>query len=231
MISGTRKITRPKNLILVVILCSVLISSIVLVDIASTGYEYEISNPTIFSAFPETLYFYNISEGVTINRHSFIVFLPVNHSGNTHIIPREVSTIFWFKDANYGSDLSLFVVSVTDNLRNGTFSFNNHDYDQLEKKDSDWWAPSLIHFVFNDGPDVSLVRLGLEVEIILSNINGDAFDNHDFCFQLEINVTYSRWWYNIRLSEGHQMNSYRCNLTQDGLVNIQSLEYGLPHYP
>ncbi len=228
---GIESISRSlkmKRLLVVTAICVILVSSVAIVDVTSAGYEYDISEASFSHGFPETIFFYNISEGLTSNIFSFITVLPVNHSGHHHIIPRDLSLLFWFKDASDGTDLSTFIDAVLYNRRNGTFSISLHDYDQVDKSESGWWAPSLIRVVFNDRPDADIVEFGLELELILVNLFGDDFNGHELNVQLEMNVTYSRWWYGLSVSPSHQTVQYIFNLPDDGIATIQSLEYGLP---
>ncbi len=229
---GIESISRSKKmkrlLVVTTICCVILISSVAIVDVTSAGYEYDISEPSFSHGFPETIFFYNISEGMTPNIFSFIAVLPTNHSGHHHIIPREVSIIFWFRDASDGSDLSSFIDAVLYYRPNSTFSINLHEYNQVDKSDSGWWAPSLFRVIFNDRPDATIVEFGIELKLLLMNIFGDDFNGHEINVKLEMNVTYSRWWYVLSVSPSHQTVQYTFNLPDDGIATIQSLEYGLP---
>lgn len=223
---GTKSFAHPrelKKLGLVILICVILISSVIIVDMASAGYEHNISEPSFSHDFPKTILFHNISEGITSNMFSLILDFAVNHSGHHHIIPREISLLFWFKADTARTDLSKFIDAVLYYRRNGTFDISHHNYDQMDMTESGWWAPSLLHFVFNDRPDIDFVRFGLELKIILVNFFGDNFVGHELNVQLEMNVTYSRWWYSLPVSESHQTEFYHYNLTQDCLVEIQTL--------
>ena len=230
--SSSLGIAENRNVIVVLFVSVVLISSVIAVDIGLGGHEYQMAKPTLDSAIPNTLYFYNISEGVTGNTHSIIIDLPTNHSGSSHIIPREVSIIFWFKDLTDGSSLFPFVNAVWDTITNCTLSLRLHDYDDIQQEnESGWYAPSSLTFAFNDIPNVDIVRLGVGLEIVFANYYGNGFDGHVLSCQIAMNVTYSRLWNSFCVSESHQINSYHFNATQDGLIMIESLEYGFPHYP
>ena len=229
---GIESISRSQKtkrlLVVTAICCVILVSSVAIVDVTSAGYEYDISEPSFSHGFPETIYFSNISERYTSNIFSFIAVLPANHSGHHHIIPREISLLFWFRDASDGTDLSTFIDAVLYLRRNGTFSISLLDHGLVDKSDSGWYAPSLIRVIFNDRPDATIVEFGLELKLLLVNIFGDDFNGHELNVQLEMNVTYSRWWYVLSVSPSHQTVQYIFNLPDDGIATILSLEDGLP---
>ncbi len=228
---GIETVTQSQKLkryLLVAAICVILVSSVAIVDLTSAGYEYEVDEPSFSHDFPETVFFYNISEGVTSNIFSFIIVLPTNHSGHHHIIPTSLSLVFWFRDATDGSDLSSFIYDVFELSWNSSLSLNTHDYDRIHTSESDWWAPSQLHYVINDQPDVNHVRFGLAFELLFVNSNGEGFDGHELNVRLDMNVTYSRWWYGLSLSKSHQTVEYSFNLPDDGITALESLEYGLP---
>ncbi|KXH70076.1 MAG: hypothetical protein AM326_04675 [Candidatus Thorarchaeota archaeon SMTZ-45] len=225
---GSEKINSSLTLrreVLVLVISAIVISSVIIVDISLAGHEYKVSEPTFTHRFPETIYFYNISEGVNFNEFSFIVELPVNHSGDHHLIPREISLLFWFRDNDSGVDLSTFIYAIQDGPRNSTFSFYLHDFDMVNKYENGWWSPTLLTFILNENPDVDSVSFGLYLELLLANINGDDFDGHELNAQLEMNVTYSRWWFGLPVNRVHQTISFVFNLPDDGVADVQSLEY------
>ncbi len=220
-----------RNLLLVLVISSVLVSSIVIVDISAGEHEYEMPDPIVHLEFPEILYFYNISEGVSVNTFSCIFEFPSNISGSQQIIAREVSLIFWFKDITDGSSVSTFIYNIHDNLRNCSVSLNNHIFSEVNSEKDGWWASSELRFVFNEEPSADSITLGVAFEIFLINQNGPTFDNHEVKAQMDMNVTYSRWWQGIRINDSHQTNSYLYKLTPNGIVTIESLVYGLPNQP
>jgi hypothetical protein len=226
-VSTNRPLTL-RRIALILVISFIAISSVIIVDVNLAGYEYEISEPSFSHGFPETIFFYNSSEGVTCNIFSFIVILPANHSGHHCIIPREISLLFWFKDASDGLDLSTFILEATEHSRNSTCSINFHRNYRVDKSEAGWWAPSLVRVAVNDRPDVDFVRFGIEFGLILVNTFGDDFAGHDLNVQLEMNVTYSRWWYGLSVSPSHQIVHCIFNLPDDGITTIQSLESGLP---
>ena len=189
------------------------------------GIEYDVPEPLLSHDFPETIYFYNISGGVTSNRFSIIFDLPTNHSGHHHIIPRELSVMFCFRDNASGADLSQLIWDVDDGIRNGTFSYANHDYDRYWRYVDSWWIPSHIWFVLDEKPEVNLVRCGIFFDLMLVNSFGNSFEGHDINVQLRMNVTYSRWWHGIQVNPHHQIISYIFDLTDDGVAVIQGLVY------
>jgi len=214
-----------KQFAIVVSICIILVSSLIIVDIVSAGHEYSTTEPSFVHDFPETVAFYNISEGVTSNTFSFIVEIPVIHSHHHHIAPKEISFLFWFRDATDGSDLSQFINAVFDNLWNSTFDLRIHDYDQVDRNESGWWAPSVLHVVFNSIPYADSLRFGYDLELILINEFGDDFNGHELEVQLEMNVTYSRWWFGLQIAPSQQTVTHIFNLSDDGVVDIVSLEY------
>ena len=114
---------------------------------------------------------------------------------------------------------------MDDGLRNGTFSYANHDYDRYWRYVDNWWIPSHIWFALDERPDVNLVRCGLSFNLMLLNIFGNSFDGHDINVQLRMNVTYSRWWHGIQVNSLHQTIGYVFDLTDDGVAVIQGLVY------
>ena len=228
---GSESITRSlklKRYLVVTAICVVLVSSVAIVDVTSAGYEYDIDEPSFSHGFPETIFFYNISEGVTGNIFSFIIELPANHSGHHHIVPRAISLLFWFRDASDGSDLSDFIMEVDDTFpQNSTFNIKSHWINQVDKSEFGWFAPSHLEIEVNERPDVDSVSIGSAIEIILVNSFGDDFDAHELNVQLEMNVTYSRWWYGLLVNPLHQTVEYIFNLPDDGIATVQSLEFGL----
>ena len=216
---------KMKRLLVVMAIFVILVSSATIIDVYSAAFEYEISEPSLSHGFPETLIFYNISEGVTGNLFSIIFELPTYHSGHHHIIPREFSLLFCFKDNATGSDLSPFIMDVWDILRNSTLNYNLHWYDPFEKFKDGWWIPSHLRFVLNERPDVDSVRCGILFELILVNHFGDSFDGHELNVQLRMNVTYSRWWYGFQVNPTHQTIEYAFDLPADGVADIQSLDF------
>ncbi|TFH04133.1 MAG: hypothetical protein E4H14_15390 [Candidatus Thorarchaeota archaeon] len=214
-----------RRVALVLIISAIIITSIVITDVSLAGIEYDVPAPVLSHDFPEIIYFYNISDGVTSNIFSIIFEFPTNHSGHHHIIPREFSLMFCFRDNATGADLSPFIMDVMDGLRNGTFSYNNHYYDRYAKYEDGWWIPSYILFVLNEKPDVDIVRCGIMFELMLVNSFGDPFDAHELNIELRMNVTYSRWWYESQISPAHQKIEYVFNLPDDGVADIQSLDF------
>jgi hypothetical protein len=209
----------------VLVVSSVIVTSVLIADVVLAGIEYDVPEPMLSHDFPETIYFYNISEGVTSNRFSIIFDLSTNHSGHHHIVPREFSVMFCFRDNDSGVDLFQLIWDVDDGLRNGTFSYANHDYDRYWRYVDSWWIPSHIWFALNERPEVNLVRCGILFDLMLINSFGNHFDGHDINVQLRINVTYSRWWHGIQVSSFHQIISYVFDLTDDGVAVIQGLVY------
>jgi hypothetical protein len=214
-----------KRVVLVLIVSTIIVTSLVITDVTVAGFEHDVSEPELNHDFPETIYFYNISEGVTGEYFGIIFDIPVNHSGHHHIIPRELSLLFCFRDNVTGADLSSFIWGVDDSIRNGTFSYNLHDYDRFEKYVDGWWMPTHLRFVLNDRPDVFLVKCGILFELIVVNHFGDFFDGHQLDIQLRMNVTYSRWWNTIQVSQAHQTIEYVFDFTDNGVVDVQSLDY------
>ncbi|MFX1578530.1 MAG: hypothetical protein ACFFBJ_02700 [Promethearchaeota archaeon] len=215
-----------KRLLIVAAVCAILVTSVIVVDIVSADHEYELAEPDFTDNFPETLYFYNISEGVTSTIFSFIVDIPVNHSGLTHIVPRELSLIFWFRDITDGSDLSPFIYDVWDTYPlNATFSLSLHDYDRIHIYKDGWWAPSQVTIIINEGLGANIVSFGCAFELALVNTPGDPFDGHEVDVQLAMNVTYSRWWGGLKVNPSQQIVEYDFPLPDDGVAVIQSLEY------
>lgn len=221
-------ILRTKQFLYVVSICVILLSSLVIVDIVSAGYEYEISEPSLSYNFPDTLVFYNTSEGASANIFSFIVELPVKHSGHHHIVPREISLLFWFRDVTNGTNLSQLISDVFENRRNGTFDIAMHDYDRVNRNESGLWAPFQINLIFYDHPNADSLRFGLEVELMLINYIDDFFTGLELDVQLEMNVTYSRWWFGINVAPLHQIVTYNFNLTENGFAEIVKLQNGMP---
>ena len=228
---GSESIDRSlkmKRYLVVTALCVILVSSIAIVDFTSAGYEYDIDEPLFSHGFPETIFFYNISEGVTSNIFSFIVELPANHSGHHHIIPREISLLFWFRDVTDGSDLSSFIYDVIESFpQNSTFNIIRHWADSVDIHEGDWWTPSLISITVDGGPGAESVTIGSAFELILANTLGDPFDAHELNVRLEMNVTYSRWWYGLSMNPSHQTVEYVFDLPDDGIAVVQSLEFGV----
>ncbi|MFW9962371.1 MAG: hypothetical protein ACFFCX_02315 [Candidatus Sifarchaeia archaeon] len=225
---GSEIINNPlkiRRIALFLVISAIVISSVIIVDINLAGHEYRFFEPTFTHSFPESVDFYNISEGVTFNPFSFFVVFPVNHSGHHHIIPREITLLFWFKDNDSSVDLSTFVYAVQDVFRNSTFSFYLHDFDMVNKFEDGWWSPNRLTFTLNENPEVNSVSFGLSLELILVNINGDNFDGHELNVQLEMNVTYSRWWFGLPANRVHQTIRYAFDLPDDGVVDIRCLEY------
>jgi hypothetical protein len=219
-----------KRVSLVAVFCFILVSAVIMVDVVSGEHEFQISQPSFSHDFPDTVYFYNTSGGVTFNTFSIIFNIPANHSGQHHIMPREVSLIFWFRDNNISVDnLSSFVNYVRYIwLMNSTFSFYDRwNYNISASKDG-WWAPCRILFVVNEEPYVNSVDLGCAFELILINSCGHSFDGHELSVRMAMNVTYSRWWYSLRIAQSHQVASYVFNLPESGTVLIESLELGVP---
>ncbi len=214
-----------RRVALVLVISAIIVTSIAITDMTLAGIEYDVPEPVLSHDFPETIYFYNISEGVTSNIFSIIFEFPTNHTGHHHIIPREFTVMFCFRDNATGADLSQLIYDVSDGLRNGTFSYNLHDYNRHWIFVDSWWMPSQIRFVLNDRPDVDLVRCGIFFELLLINSFGDPFDGHEIDVQLRMNVTYSRWWYGIQVSPFHQTIDYVFDLPDDGVADIQSLDY------
>jgi hypothetical protein len=189
------RLLRIKRLLIVAAVCAILVTSVIVVDIVSADHEYELAEPDFTDNFPETLYFYNISEGVTSTIFSFIVEIPAIHSGLTHIVPRELSLIFWFRDATDGSDLSGFIYDVSDMWPyNATFDIIYHWVDHINLHVDDWWTPSQVTIKINEGPSAENVSFGSAFELVLVNTPGDPFDGHELDVRLEMNVTCSRWW-------------------------------------
>jgi len=222
------QILKLKRLSIVVLMCIILLSSLIIVDISVAGYEYEIAQPSFTHDFPDTIFFYNISEGVTSNSFSFIVELPLNHSGHHNIVPSKISLVFRFRNATDGADLSEFINAVFDNLWNSIFSLSMHKYDQINRNESGWWAPSLLTVDFNERLNVDSLIFGYRLELILINTFGEQFNGHELECQLEMNVTYSRWWFGLEINPAHQVVTYNFNLSGVGYTDIQSLEYGSP---
>jgi hypothetical protein len=214
-----------RRIALVVVISAIIVTSVAFTDVALAGNEYDVQEPMLNHDFPEIIYFYNISEGVTSNRFSMILDFPVNHTGHHHIIPREFTMMFCFRDNVTGADLSQLIWDVDDGLRNGTFSYNLHDYDRHWRFADDWWIPSSIRFVLNERPDVNLVSCGIFFELLLVNSLADPFDGHEIDVQLRMNVTYSRWWYGFQVNPTHQTIEFVFDLPDDGVADIQSLEF------
>ncbi|MFW9805764.1 MAG: hypothetical protein ACFFFK_03465 [Candidatus Thorarchaeota archaeon] len=215
-----------KRLVIVALVCAILVTSVIVVDISSADHEYDLEEPSFTDNFPNTLYFYNISEGVTGTIFSFIVNIPVYHSGLHHMVPREISLIYWFRDATDGSDLSGFIYDVSDTwLSNATFDIIYHWADHINLHVDDWWTPSRITFRINEGPGAENVSLGSAFELALINTPGDLFNGHEINVHLAMNVTYSRWWSGLRVNPTQQTVEYDFSLPDSGNVTIQSLEY------
>ena len=167
--SVTRSLTL-KRYLTVAAICVILVSSVAIVDLTSAGYEYEMDEPSFSHSFPDTIFFYNISEGVTGNIFSFIIVLPTNHSGHHHIIPREISLLFWFRDATDGSDLSSFIYDLSDTFpQNSSSNLISHWRDLVDLHEDDWWAPSRISFTVDEGPVAEAIIIGSAFELILVN--------------------------------------------------------------
>ena len=215
-----------KRLLFVAAVCAILVTSVIVVDIVSADHEYELAEPDFMDNFPETLYFYNISEGVTYTIFSFIVDIPANHSGLTHIVPREISLIFWFRDITDGSDMSPFIFGVHEkHPYNATFNLLIHDFDLINIHENGWWAPSQVTIGINEGPGTDTVSFGCAFELILVNTPGDFFNGHEVDIQLAMNITYSRWWGGLRVNPSQQIVEYDFPLPDNGVATIQSLEY------
>jgi hypothetical protein len=166
-----------KRVSLVAVLSIILVSAVIVADVTSGEHEFQIAQPSFSHDFPDTVYFYNISDGVTFNEFSINFNIPANHSGQHHIIPREVSLIFWFRDNNISvDDLSSFVYSVRETWpMSSTFSFNDKwNYNISASKDG-WWAPRRILFIFNEDPYVDSLDLRCGFELILINSCGSSF--------------------------------------------------------
>ncbi len=112
--------------------------------------------------------------------------------------------------------------------RNSSSNIIRHWRDLVDLHKDDWWAPSLISFEVDEGPTAETITIGSAFELILVNFFGDSFDTHEVNVRLEMNVTYSRWWYGLSLSNSHQTVEYEFILPDDGIADIQSLVYGLP---
>ena len=179
---GSENIDRSlklKKYLVVTAVCAILVSSLVIVDITSAGHEYILSEPSFTHDFPETVFFYNISEGATSTIFSFIVDIPANHSGQHHIIPREISLLFWFRDASDGSDVSSFFWDVLDrHPQNGTFNIVRIWADSVNIHEDGWWTRTHITYEYNEDPGVEYVSFGSANELILVNTFCDPFDRH-----------------------------------------------------
>jgi hypothetical protein len=218
-----------KRLLVVTAIFVILVSSVVIVDVTSAGYEYDMPEPSLSHGFPESIFFYNISEGVTSNIFSIIVELPANLSSHHHIVPRDISLLFWFRDASDGSDLSSFIYDLSDTLpMNSSSNIIRHWRDLVGLREDDWWAPSLISFTVDEGPTAEAITIGSAFDLVLVNAFGDSLDTHELNVRLEMNVTYSWWWYGLSVSKTHQTVEYDFNFPDDGIADIVSLEYGLP---
>jgi hypothetical protein len=69
--AGIKRISHPltlRRIALVAVVSSIIVSSAIIVDVSLAGYDYEPDEPSVSHDFPETIYFYNISEGVTAKR-------------------------------------------------------------------------------------------------------------------------------------------------------------------
>ena len=130
--------------------------------------------------------------------------------------------MFCFRDNASGADLSQLILDVDDGLRNGTFSYANHDYDRFWRFVDSWWIPSHYWFALDEKPEVNLVSCGIFFDLMLVNSFGNLFDGHEINVQLRMNVTYSRWWHGIQVSSLHQIISYVFDLR---VAVIQGLVY------
>lgn len=225
---GITAILKTRQFLYVVSICIILVSSLIIVDIVRAGYEYEIPEPSLSHNFPDTVVFYNISEGVSVNIFSFIVELPIKHSGHHHIVPREISLLFWFRDTTNGTNLSPIIYDVFEIRRNATFGIGMHNYDQVNLIESDWWTPSRLRIVFNDHPFIDTLKCGLEFELLLINYIDENYNGLELDVQLEMNVTYSRYWFGQQITPLHQIETHNFKLTENGFTDIEKLQYGKP---
>lgn len=214
-----------RRMLLVAIVSGIAISGIIIADISHAAYQWDLQEPTLEHGFPETVYFYNIGEGVTANRFSLILTLPANRSGHHVIVPREVTLLFKFRDASHGNDLSQFIFEVERNLWNSTLGISLLDYDWISLNESGWYAPSLLRIVLHDIPRVFAVGIGLLLSLVVVNELGVGLDGHELQTQLMMNVTYARWWNGLRVAPSHQTVSYTFDLPNDGISSLESIEY------
>jgi len=225
-----RELARNTKVILVIIVASMVVSGVIAVDVVSAGHQYELAEPVFLHDFPDALYYYNISEAMTQNDFSMRIIIPLNHFGHHHLIPEAISLRLWFMDVDNEENLSQFIIDFVADLSNSSIAllYERH-YGSLSN--GQWWSPSLLYVEFNDVPDVNEVRYGVRSGIHLANINGGKFNGDGLFVRVDMNITYSRWWFNLPVTQSHQTATYSYDLTAGAPIHIYSLEYPYPHLP
>lgn len=210
-----------RKVLFVSLVVGIVISGFIVVDIVTAGYEYTVTEASFAHNIPETVYCHSDRGGVTYNPFSLSLEIPANHSVHHHITPREISLLFWFKDDS-DANLSAFIVDVLEVSLNSTCSIFNKNYDRVNRVEDGWWAPSRHWFAFNERTDMDHLGFGCSFELPLVNCYSNDFDGHELNVRLDLSVTYSRWWFNQRISQFHQTIKYSFSLPDDGTVLVRS---------
>ena len=225
-----RELARNAKVILVIIVGAMVVSGVIAVDVVSAAHQYDLAEPVFIHSFPDALCYYNISEAMTQNDFSMRILIPSNHFGQHHLVPRAISLRLWFMDADSEENLSQFIINFHDDLSNSTLALKyERHYGSLSN--GQWWSPSLLYVEFSDVPDVNEVQYGVRSGIYLANINGGKFNGDGLFVRADMNITYSRWWFSLPVTESHQIATFSYDLSAGSPIHIYSLEYPYPHLP
>jgi hypothetical protein len=221
-------LARDTKVVLTIVIISVVVSGI---DVLAAGHDYQLAEPLFVSSFPNALYYYNIGEAVTENRFSMIITIPSNHFGRNHIVPKAISLRFWFMDADTKENLGDFIIDTQSELSNCTLSLVYEWPHYVGMHKGDWWSPCFLYVEFNDRPDINQVQYGVLWGVVLSNMYGPLFNGTRLFARLDMNITYSRWWFGLSVTGSQQTATYSYDLSSVAPIHIYSLEYPYPHYP
>jgi hypothetical protein len=193
-----------KAIALIICILVMLSTILILFGIETGNVTYENEDARADVEVPTTLWYYDVGEGVTEHIMNISLELYGVDDGMNHIRVSSLNFTLWVTDRT-SHEVNPALIFLGGPIEWYSSSpLLNHDYDDIELLDQNWWAKGTCSASVQD--TISAVNTTVEIfaPLLIVNTYAPDYENHQFLLRVDICVIYSRWWGGLRINASHQ---------------------------